>query len=51
VGRVDVAEGTFQGVGREFGDLASQFDPGRTRTDDGERQQLLPEDRIPAQFS
>jgi hypothetical protein len=48
--RVDTAELAFQRLGGQLGDLARQLHPGRTRTDDGERQQLLPQDRIPAQF-
>ena len=49
--RVDMAESTFQGLGGQLGDLARQLHPGRTRADDGERQQLLPERRIAGPFS
>ena len=48
--RVDMAECAFQRLGGQLGDLARQLHPGRTRTDDGERQQLLAEDRIAGPF-
>ena len=45
-----MAEFAFERLGGQLGDLARQLHPGRTTTDDGERQQLLPEGRIAAPF-
>ena len=48
--RINMAEFAFQGLGGQLGDLACQLHPGRTRADDGERQQLLAVDRIAGSF-